>query len=543
MKATGQSNKGRHLPKNISKSNAINEEGVAAEQDMLKDQEWRLQETAEEPVFVRSENAPSMPAGKKKKFYSGVWRKILIGLGLLVIVTVTVLALDIFGDAEFFIKPPPLQDTPRPPSWNPGVNNPTSPSPDPIEPDNDPGHEYGPYPDERQPGVITFLVLGIDTFANTDAILVVSFDTVNYKLNVVSIPRDTLVNVEWSTKKANSILYNMRVRHTGEDDQEKKAMLSTIDVFGETILGFKVDFVFTIRLRGFAALVDAIGGVDFYVPARLYYQDDAQNLHIDYQQRMYRGLTGQQALEIIRFRRYSNGDIGRIDTQQDFLMAAAEQILEKKNSIRIDQLAQIFLDNVNTDLGLQYVAWLGRELLKLDAESINFMIMPGVYNDTVGNSSYITICVEEWLDMVNTYLYPWSDEVTEDNVSILTRGADRRLYVTDGNRRGDPTWGASSRGPDNPYTGTARGGTSNPTTPTRPSPSPSPVSSPSPSPTWVPSVPPDDTPPPDGTDPPTINDPDTAPANPEPPSGTNDPPEVQPANSPDNDTTSQGGGE
>ena len=544
MKATGQKSKGRHLPKNISKNTTFADEGDAAAGGAEEYRGRRLQETAGEPVSTRADNVADTPVRKKKRFYSGVWRKILIGIGLLAVVTVTVLALDVFHVTETFIKPPPVQTTPRPSSWVSSEDN----GPNPLLPGasgNDPDQPFGLNPDnERKPGIITFLVLGIDTLANTDAIMVVSFDSVNYKLNVVSIPRDTLVNVEWSTKKANSILYNMRVRHRGEDDQEKKAMLSAIDVFGETILGFKVDFLFTINLRGVAALVDAIGGVDFYVPARLLYHDDAQNLHIDYQQRMYYGLTGQQALEIMRFRRYSNGDIGRIATQQDFLKAAAEQILAKRSSIGIDQLAQVFLNNVNTDLGLQYVAWLGREFLKLDAEDINFMVMPGNYNDTVGNSSYITIRVDEWLEMVNTYLYPWSDEVTEDNVSILTRGADRRLYVTDGNRRGDASWGATSRGPDNPNSDTGRGGTR--TQPNSPggqsgNPSPSPSPSPSGSPPSTTDDPPGDITPPDASDPPTAADPETTPDNPEPPPGDGETNGEQPPDPPDDGSANQGG--
>jgi hypothetical protein len=89
---------------------------------------------------------------------------------------------------------------------------------------------------------------------------------------------------------------------------------------------------------------------------------------------------------------------------------------------------------------------LGREFLKVDAENVNFAVMPG-FLDYAQSRSYITILLDEWLELVNERLNPFSKEMTPTDVSILTRGEDRRLYVTDGNWQGDSSWGSSSRGP------------------------------------------------------------------------------------------------
>ena len=72
----------------------------------------------------------------------------------------------------------------------------------------------------------------------------------------------------------------------------------------------------------------------------------------------------------------------------------------------------------------------------------------GDYGDYVGDVSYVTIYVNQWLEMINEKLNPFFEEITLDNVSILTRGSDRLLFVTDGNKRGDASWGSGSRGPD-----------------------------------------------------------------------------------------------
>ena len=286
----------------------------------------------------------------------------------------------------------------------------------------------------------TFLVMGADYGEyNTDVIMAVTFNAAEHTLDVVNIPRDTLVNVSWNTKKANSILANMRARHRGEEDAA--AMQATIEEFAN-VLGYEADYWVFVNIQAFVSLVDAIGGVDFNVPVNMNYDDRAGGLSIHYSEGMHH-LSGQQALEVLRFRSgYSNADIGRIGTQQSFLQSAAEQILDKKDSISVIELAGIFLNNVKTDAKLDDLIWFGREFLRMDAENINFHILPGNTGDSVRGQSYVTIHVDDWLELLNSTFNPFNMEITKDDVSILTRGSDRRLYVTDGNRQGDASWGS-----------------------------------------------------------------------------------------------------
>jgi len=293
----------------------------------------------------------------------------------------------------------------------------------------------------RDTAKYTFLVLGTDRGdANSDVIMAVTFDTANQTLNVVNIPRDTLVNVSWRTKKANSILANMRARNSKEDDAEAKTMDATVEAFAD-VLGYEVDYWIHVDLKAFVELVDAVGGVDFEVPVNMNYVDKAGGLSINYSAGMHH-LSGQQAIEVLRYRAgYASGDIGRIGTQQAFLKSAAEQILEKRSSLSISVLANTLLSNVKTNIALGDLIWFGKEFMKLDADNIAFLTLPGNTSDSISGLSFVTIYVDEWLELVNDKLNPFSAEITADGVSILTRGADRKLYVTDGNRQGDESWG------------------------------------------------------------------------------------------------------
>lgn len=285
---------------------------------------------------------------------------------------------------------------------------------------------------DRKGTQYTFVIMGFDDGnGNTDTIMVANFDADNHKLSVVNIPRDTLVNVEWTVKKANT-LYSSG----GGIDGVTKGL--------SDILGFQVDFYVLVDLKAFSTLVDAVDGVDFDVPKDMDYDDPAQNLHIHLNKGM-QHLDGKTALQVVRCRSvYSTADIGRIETQQAFLKAAAEQILKNQSKLDITELANIFINDVQTDLNLGEAIWLGREFYKMDAESVTFTTIPADYWDTVNGTSYVTIYVNDWLKLLNEKINPFRDDITASDLSILTRDEKGKLYSTNGVYAGKKSWGSSS---------------------------------------------------------------------------------------------------
>jgi LCP family protein required for cell wall assembly len=357
-------------------------------------------------------------------------------------------------------EPPDVNDGVR---RTPAVTSPAAPAQageDPS-PTGSPGSESAT-PAGRRDGVYTFLILGMDDGNNnTDTFMTATLDTVNYTLNVVNIPRDTLVNVSWNTKKINTLYANLGIEGTVE-------RLSAI-------LGYKVDRYAIIDMQAFKALVNAIGGVDFDVPVNMNYDDPYQGLSIHYSKGMHH-LNGQQALEVVRFRGYNAADIRRISTQQDFLMTAIKQILAAKNSLKVTDIAGIFMKYVKTDLELRNIIWLAAELFKLNPENITFTTLPV---DTSG-STYVTIYVNDWLELVNSKLNPFLEPIRADELSILTKSSSGGYYSTDGHYEGNNQSWAQGSGRSSSQSQSSSGGNASS------SPSPSASSSPSPTPTGSP---------------------------------------------------------
>jgi len=398
-------------------------------------------------------------------------KRIVIRVILIILAVLAALAIAGLIWYKTQVKPPVVTPNKNQTLQNSGSDVVTAPG---VINDNTETNQTDPEQDaDRSKLIFTFAVLGKDQISNsTDTIMVVKFDTVNYTLNAVSIPRDTLVNVSWTTKKVNT-LYAAggieRVR-TGLGD----------------ILGFEPDFYVMVDLKAFETLVDAIGGVYYDVPRKMDYEDPAQNLYIHLKKGPQQ-LNGEQALGLMRFRKgYSDQDIGRIGTQQDFLQTVAAQILANKNSLNLSDLITIFINYVKTDLTYGELIWLGQEFYKMDMENIHFETLPGNYNDYMNGTPYVTIYVDEWLAMINASLNPFNTNIEIENLNILTRDPKtRKFYTTSGTPiPGGGTWSE----PEQSGSNSGGNGTSTSTPKPSASPSPSAATPPSVSPSESPSA-------------------------------------------------------
>lgn len=305
----------------------------------------------------------------------------------------------------------------RPPEHAP--NGVTTPEPTPTEKAESGVPTPTPAPENAHDGdVYTFVVAGKDEVgANTDTIILGSMNVREHTVDAVSIPRDTLVNTPGSVKKINA-LYGYSL-NAGEDG------VTGLKDGIRDLVGFDVDFYAVINIQAFEKLVDTIGGVYYDVPIDMYYDDPTQNLHIAIP-KGYQKLDGANALHVVRFRMgnggsgYPNGDIGRIATQQDFLKSVAVQFIEAGSIQNLAAAADIFAENVKTDLTAANISYFARQLLLCSGDNISFHTLPGNYEDSIGGFSYVSLDLPAWLEMVNEYISPWSEDITEENVNILT---------------------------------------------------------------------------------------------------------------------------
>lgn len=288
---------------------------------------------------------------------------------------------------------------------------------------------------DRKEDFYTFLIIGRDTGGggNTDTILLAAYDIPNQQLNVMSIPRDTMVNVNWDVKKINSV-YNFN----GGGDDGIQALYEEVS----ELVGFVPDYNVVVEWEAVGELVDAIGGVWYDVPRTMDYDDPSQDLHI-HVKKGYQKLDGEAAMGVVRFREgkngYATGDLGRIETQQGFLRALIEQCLQIDKMTKVTEYARIFTENVTTDLTINNLAWFGQKAIfgGLKSENINFITMPyetkSVWSRSYHqNLSYVVPDVDELIKVVNESFNPYLDELTSAELDIMYVNSDGTIGCTSG---------------------------------------------------------------------------------------------------------------
>lgn len=269
--------------------------------------------------------------------------------------------------------------------------------------------------------------------SNTDTILLASYDVASQKVTVVNIPRETMVNVPWDIKTIGSVC-----QYYGGGEE---GMLRLREVVTD-LFGFAPDYTIRIDLDAFGEIVDTIGGVGFDVPLDMDYEDPAQDLSIHINQG-YQTLNGQQAMGVVRFRMgkngYANGNIGRIDTQQAFLQAMADQILQIQNISQISQIAETLAENVNTDLSASNILWFMQQAILdgLDVEDIRFVTLPGEWSHYRSQTFQVEISYylpdeSSLVDLINDQLNPFTEEITQKDLAIMSVDHQGTLHCSSG---------------------------------------------------------------------------------------------------------------
>ena len=347
--------------------------------------------------------------GKGKK--PGAKKAALIAVGC-----IAALALVIGGVWVAFIRPPDVSHNVRP-GGGTGQTGDT---------------EVGDEPDTaagRKDGYYTFLLVGRDTGGggNTDTLILVSYDVANDQVNMVSIPRDMIVNVSWSTKKINSV-YNAK-ESNGGGIEGLKAQVGYLT-------GVVPDFYVIIEWEAVGELVEAVGGVEFDVPRNMNYDDPYQDLHIHLKKGV-QVLNGEEAMAMLRYRhdndtRYGYGDTGRAETQREFLKAMAKEVLQLGNITKIGEFVRIFMEHVKTDLELGDLMWFASQAMDVNVSEMESFTLP--YEDVqIYRGAYYFMPVPgETVTMMNEYFNPYLRDITEKDLQVVQRNSDGSCYVTNG---------------------------------------------------------------------------------------------------------------
>lgn len=269
--------------------------------------------------------------------------------------------------------------------------------------------------DEDQGDPMNFLLVGSDTRAFTegdaaaeasfgdqsavggqrsDTIILIRIDPRAEQAAMISFPRDLYVPIAGSGGSG-------RINTAFEDGPEQ--LIRTITESFE----IPVHHYLQVDFAGFKGLVDAVDGVEVYLPSPVRDRDEEGNnlSGLDITEFGCVSLSGDQALSYVRSRNFQymedgvwksdpTGDLGRITRQQDFIRRAVREAVSKDllNPAKVDELVDVGIDNVAVDRGLDArdLVSLGERFRSLTPGSLQQFTLP-VVADRINGASVLLL--------------------------------------------------------------------------------------------------------------------------------------------------------
>ena len=223
-----------------------------------------------------------------------------------------------------------------------------------------------------------------------DSTMVIHVSADRSRVQIVSIPRDTLVDIPackhrdgtTSEPTSDDMFNNAMVygSNGGDDPEDIAPGIACVKSTVEKLSGMSIDAFMLVDFAGFINMIDALGGVWFNIPEHI--EDESAQLYID------AGcwkLSGTHALAYMRSRKGQGdgSDISRIGRQQQLISAMLRELQEKNYVTDPGALinflqAAISAVNVSDNLGnaSSDASLLINVLQKVDRTNIQFVTMP-----------------------------------------------------------------------------------------------------------------------------------------------------------------------
>ena len=223
---------------------------------------------------------------------------------------------------------------------------------------------------------VNVLIIGVDrdpnsgealrrSTMNTDTLIVAHIDPAGAKASLLSIPRDTRVQLPTGIEKINAAYA------VGGMDRLKRTVTE--------LTGLKIDRYVMIDFPAFVGLVDALGGVTFNVDKPITNPEGTVSLQPGEQK-----LNGQAALTVVRDRKEALGDITRVQRQQKFLEAVGDKLRES-NVVDWMKALRAMSDSLQTDMTINEMGTLAYAL-QGETAAVTTHTVPGEFLDVFGVS-------------------------------------------------------------------------------------------------------------------------------------------------------------
>ena len=255
---------------------------------------------------------------------------------------------------------------------------------------------------------LNILILGMDigdvdnvnnqSAKRTDTIMVFNYNPSTKNIQIVSIPRDTLIEVEDAYDEYGNLIPYWKINSAYALGGEEEVVTHV-----ENLLDIDINYLVEINYDAFRNIIDAIGGIEMYIENDMYYDDDAQNLHINFKAGETVLLDGKKAEEFFRWRKnndgsgLADGDLGRIKNQQIFIQKVIDKCTTPSIITKIPKILDSLKENIVTNMPGNKILSYGLKALTSSGRSM--YTLQG-YDEEIYGQSFLVVDKEDNADII-----------------------------------------------------------------------------------------------------------------------------------------------
>jgi LCP family protein required for cell wall assembly len=234
---------------------------------------------------------------------------------------------------------------------------------------------------------LTVLLLGTDSRPKhesylTDVIMVASINPETKSATIVSLPRDTYVELDGYKKtKINEFYSRFKGKEKTSGDQAEDEMKTMMGKY----LDVKIDYVTVLDFQGFRDIVDKLGGVKVNVSADMCYKDSADGTNINLKKGPAE-LNGDNALDYVRYRKSNckpktkgSDDFDRNRRQNEVLNSLLDQVQSLGGVMKIGSMLDAVNDNMKTDIENDQLKDMIATYWNISKENVEFKPVTGTW--------------------------------------------------------------------------------------------------------------------------------------------------------------------
>lgn len=231
-------------------------------------------------------------------------------------------------------------------------------------------------------GPVNILLMGSDArpgdeLSRTDTMIVVHIDPRSDRISMLSLPRDLLVTVPQFGKHTINAAYPIGEKQFGKGYGPALAKETVAK-----LLDIKIDYFMMVNFDGFTTLIDRLGGIYVDVPKIIndpaYPTDNYGTIKVHFDKG--RQLMNSDRALIYARTRHADNDFGRIQRQQQVLMAIFSRVREQgllTQLTSLDDYTDALRDHIRTDMPRGEMLSLASMGTRLNPENIaRFAIKP-----------------------------------------------------------------------------------------------------------------------------------------------------------------------